>query len=1022
MKLIGVSLFLAFIFFSPEGKAVEAIAKKKANSSVEEMLRFKAGDEKGNEVKALKTELLVQRSEKRALAQLQKLLKKYQGTAMEPDLLLRMAELYMRRARTQRFFEIHKDSNDEVATFAPQLVKEASEAKEIRKAIAIYDQIQMRYKNFRSMDLVLFNCSYARQQLGEDNIAEQLLRKLIKNFPDSGLVPDAHLAIGEINYNHRRFNVALENFREIRHYPDSRVYPYGLYKAAWSLYNLQDAASGMKELEDVVSYGRDAARTDRDAKLDLRKEALSDLALFYLDVQLAKDAVGYFLKQSQELDATPYLLRLVGLYKRGSRLSDVETVLVDVLAKVPESEHTARIHDELIWNYENLKKRSQAAKQMIALDKFCSSKVQIAVDLAIKQKVKGEITRLECQDKLTEASKKLATKWHSLWRELKIQQGDDLKSDLSANSEVAYQLFLKNASSADPELAKVHFAYAELLFKESKFDLASEHYAKINSYRDSQPQIKLDSKLGHDAAFAAIYSLQLFVKDQWSSDGEKKFIELSNVYFANYPNGEHTLELKFKRAFIAYEKERYVEAAPLLRDLGWMKIPKNFSSQDHEKVQKAQDLYLDILNLQKDYRALRLASKSLLDGKLEDKRKLQMEKIYREAYFSEVQQLEEKGQWLEAVPAYKTFAQENKESELAAKAWWNASQIQFKTSDLMGGSNTCIEMVKLFPKSPNIKECVLKAAQSFESLARLDLASTAVLTLVDLDVSQERHWREVAADFKCLSGQLDACVKIYIELVNIKDQKREEKIRLLERAYDASRLVGDQTHMSLLKTKLIELGAEPWITLVTLEQGEAALEKGDQTKAFNLTKKIIGREGLPKDILARARFVQAQVLEDEYRRQSVKAQVDRIGIVLAIKTEKLEKAQKAYQSAIRYNDPLVSVKALRRLAHCYLDYSKSVRNMSLPAEVPEADQQAFKSEIEQLSIPMEEKGIEAMSQALDVAKKAQLRNGEIANIQLEIDELNLAAKRSVANTISMPEIYVPVFSIGNWGWKSGGSR
>jgi hypothetical protein len=71
--------------------------QKKA--SVEEELQFKAGDEEGNELKALKAELLISKSDEMALKQLQKLLHKYRGTAMEPSLLFRLAEIYMRRPR-----------------------------------------------------------------------------------------------------------------------------------------------------------------------------------------------------------------------------------------------------------------------------------------------------------------------------------------------------------------------------------------------------------------------------------------------------------------------------------------------------------------------------------------------------------------------------------------------------------------------------------------------------------------------------------------------------------------------------------------------------------------------------------------------------------------------------------------------------------------------------------------------------------------------------------------------------------
>ena len=43
---------------------------------------------------------------------------------------------------------------------------------------------------------------------------------------------------------------------------------------------------------------------------------------------------------------------------------------------------------------------------------------------------------------------------------------------------------------------------------------------------------------------------------------------------------------------------------------------------------------------------------------------------------------------------------------------------------------------------------------------------------------------------------------------------------------------------------------------------------------------------------SQARYIQAQILENEFDRQSVKSQVERFTTVFAIKTEKLEKSTK----------------------------------------------------------------------------------------------------------------------------------
>ena len=206
-------------------------AARTADKTIEEELKLQAGDETGNEVKALKTEMLVMRSEKKALEQLEKLKIRYKGTRMEAEILFRLGEIYMRRARTERFFEVHRDSS-QVVHFAPELVKQASEVAQVRKAVAIYLDLEARFPRFRALDVVVFNTAYAYQQVGDDKKAEDQFNKLLAKHPNSPLVPDSLLSLGEIQYSRRKFALALELFLKIKDHPQARVYPYGLYKAA----------------------------------------------------------------------------------------------------------------------------------------------------------------------------------------------------------------------------------------------------------------------------------------------------------------------------------------------------------------------------------------------------------------------------------------------------------------------------------------------------------------------------------------------------------------------------------------------------------------------------------------------------------------------------------------------------------------------------------------------------------------------------------------------------------------------
>jgi tetratricopeptide (TPR) repeat protein len=340
--LIGAMLATQMV-----GAPVFAKKEKKTNDVGLTDLKYKVGDEKGNEMKALKAEIFIAAQEDKAIAQAERLLKKYKGTALEPDLLLRLGELYMRRSKTDRFLEVHRNS-EYVVSVAPKAVKSAASKKQVLKAISIYDQIERRFPRFDKLDVVVFNNAFSNQQIGELQKAEKKYLRLVREFPGSNMLPDGHLALGEINFSRREFKKAIAHFQAIRAYPDSLVYPYGMYKAGWTYYNLRDAQAGLKELEDVVKYGRFVKEQGIDARLDLRKEALIDMTLFYEDVRPSKQAYAYFEDQAGDLDVSPAILRLADLYKRHSRHQDVKVVLSEFIKRRPTSTNLPMAYVELM--------------------------------------------------------------------------------------------------------------------------------------------------------------------------------------------------------------------------------------------------------------------------------------------------------------------------------------------------------------------------------------------------------------------------------------------------------------------------------------------------------------------------------------------------------------------------------------------------------------------------------------------------------------------------------------------------
>lgn len=949
----------------PNAKDVSQFAPPE--TSVIDSLQFVEGDEEANEVKAIKTEMMVARTELKAIEQAQKLIKKYRGTNIEPDLQFRLAELYMRRAKTARFFEINRQS-DTAVRLIPQVVSNASSRKWVEQAIGTYDLIQKRFPRFHQLDMIVFNSAFARQQLARDNEAERLYLGLIKNFPQSNLVPDSYLALGEINFERKQFEKALEHFNAIENYRESKVYPYGLYKAAWAHYNMRRADRALAKLEEVVAYGRFVFENKIEARLDLRKEALADMTLFYEDVRPAKEAFAYFKKQAAELDVSPVILKLAKLYEHHARYHERLVVLEDYIKNMPESVNVAEIHQELILNYDSMKQKNQAVEQMEKLAALCKEGSRW---LSVQRKAVVNMTaendpRRNCVGLLNEVSLRLASRWLNIWKK------NPTYPDFADAAEKSFAIYLREPGESK-EAYESRYVYAELLFQRLKYRLASEQYALVGNSNFAG-----DNR--HDANYGAIVSLEKAVGEKWSDSDEKLFNGHAKTYLQNNPKGKYRLDVEFKSALIAYDKNRYDEAAPVFLRLG-----RDFSAA--EKGKKAQDLYLDILNLKKDYKNLKEYSAQVLQAESDSTRRAKLQKIHEQAYFLQIQSLEATQQLALAITEYKNFATKNSRSDLAEKSWWNAMQLHFKTLDYMGGAKAAEEYVERFPTAKNSLEALLKAAQSYEALAQLENAANVLIKVAKADHASAAKWQSLAIDFYLLSGKGTKAKGLLAEMRKAKDAKTQ--VQALEKLMLIDKQNNNIAGYTELRKAMIQLNVQPQASLAKVEVVEEMYKAGKVSDAFNEAKKVVGMDSASPFAKSRARMIQAKVLESEFLQQSVKAKAEKLATVLAIKTEKLERVQQAYQQAIKYGEPHTAVEAMRRLGGCYLHYVDSLKNMPMPAELAAGDVETLRQELANLVIPIEEKAIETLQQGFKLSQRVPGQDKMSEEIKMDLKKLNM---------------------------------
>ena len=912
-------------------------------------------------------ELLITVNEEKAMSQLQKLLKKYKGTSMEAGLWFRMAELHLRRSKTARFFEMHRE-DDKIVRITPDLAQSSSSKKSIQQGVEIYEKIQAAFPHFRDMDLVYFNNAFARQQLRQNSKAKSIYERLLKQYPESALVPDTQLALGEMLFEDRKYSLALAHYKAIRNYPQSNVYGYGLYKEAWTEYNLQDTEKALKTLEEVVSFSQEYASDIEKSKLSLRKEALSDMVLFFSEFKPSSQAVGYFSKQAHNDEVGELIIKLAKLYKHHSQYKDLKVALEDFINDFPKAIEIPSAYVELVTGSHMTQDYLKSAEYLAGFARVC-------------EKREGD-----CSRELYTYTGLYSTKWHKTWMKNKKE------SKLADAAEKAYQIHIQSSLELLKSTPKIYnlkskalYAYGDLLFQRAKYQEAWEQY-----YLSAQSSP--DGKEKHLAAYAALVSLEKSVKDSWSDEDERTFNKIADFYLQYFTKGEYANEIRFKRGFIAYEKGRFDDAEKVFKPLA-------ISSNSHDsKVQKAQDLYLDILNHRKDYKTLKEESFQWMKG-ASAQRRVKLQKIHEESYFSEIQNMVADNKKKKALDAYAEFYKSNPKSNLSEQARWNYILLCYELNHLLDGAQSAIEFYDLYPQATKNKEALVKAAETFEFLGRPYEAAQSLERMARLEPKDAQKWKLLAAGFYAAAGEKGMAKKLYEPLLNAEDKDiSSNALRSLYYLYPES---------SYWPKLVLKQSVEPEASLIRIKEVQSWNELTNKSLAFRYASDWLSQKWLPESVHAEARLVQARILADEFKSQSIMTTPDRLTYILQIKTERLDKAQRAFNDVIRYKNSKSSVSALHELGRCYDHYVKSLKGLKVKGHIPEKELKALRSELDRLTLPMEDKAAETLNEALKLARKIGLRDGSIAEIQKNLNELNMVNTLQVQNT----ELAPPAFEV-----------
>ena len=568
----------------------------------------------------------------REIAILQRLVKNSaDDDPRRPEVLLRLAETQFemqiaKNAKVRSFddpiYEACTRDNDKARCKQARGGQKAAEADldKIREdSIRTYATLVRDHPNFQRMDEVLFSLAFALQELDQFEKARTVYRRLIKDYPRSRFVPNAYLSFAEFYFNDGDMDAAAKFYRKVLEFPPKRnsVYGYALYKVAWVEYNRERYRQSLQGFVDILEFAR-KNKYANDAK-NLARQARKELVLPYSHYGSPGKALDFFRRYAKnDAEAHEMLGHLATLYYDTGQWPQAITVYHKLMADAPRSDSLCD------WQ---TKVTSAVISSRPKQEQIIELKRLVDIYRTYKKGGKPPAKVEECKVETATTMLWLGTSWHREAVGTDSSPGTKNKKTMS-QAAVLYRTLLKefpdmeqmifaNIDKRDwPTKYKLSYYYAELLWK-------MEEWSQCGPAFDAVVEQDSQGEYTSDAAYAAVLCYNNLYQQQYvPRETETKFVSKSdqkalknakaqpknefakkkltplqegmleafNRYVCYVDKAEDLSTIKYRRARIYYEANRFEEAAVLFRDIA-------FNHKDSELSEYAANLYLDCLNV-----------------------------------------------------------------------------------------------------------------------------------------------------------------------------------------------------------------------------------------------------------------------------------------------------------------------------------------------------------------------------------------------------------------------------------------
>ncbi|MBN2424676.1 MAG: tetratricopeptide repeat protein [Calditrichaceae bacterium] len=681
-------------------------------------------------------------------------------------LYIRIAEYYIDKAYADfedsqvGYEEQYKEYEKQYELFEKgQLEQEPAQPQfpkvDYTKPIEIYDRLMNEYPSSDYADDALYSKAWLLERMGRGGEGRRIYQEVIDKYPDSPFAPEAYIQLAEYFFNPREdktdeeenvveLQKAIQLYKKVLKYRDSKRYDEALYKLGWSYYKL--AAREPEKYNDAISYFMAVADDIERAKeldprslitnVNVRDEAIEYVGISFTDESYTTRGVDKAREMLMNIGDRPYgpeIMQAIGqTYQKIDEKDKAIYAFENLLDMYPRYRKAPAMQKEIVDALYALGRDKEAYDARTKLYQTYGPKSEWYKDLEISDE-KDRLTNIEAAYNISEQALRTnllidlqdAQEMDAEGTDGKPKYEDfaklcEIYLDIFAADSNAYSINWNYAIALDGRLGRLEQAYEEYIRVSNDYlETTYQQNAALNAVSIADSLVKLkygrkDTTVTFDFADLAKLSPESLTPE------ETRLIEAYDNYIRLFPSGQYTPNFLAAAGGIYYNHKKFAEAK-----VYYQTLVKRFPGAE-EKSLAMQSIMDSYFALGKFRDSEVIAKRIIGDPNISSEQKEFASKRMAAAIFKNAEYLQEQGDYFAAANEFvRVYTEAPDNQQYVEPALYNGGLNFEKAKDWIRAIETFNIIATNFPKSKYAVNSLERMADDYIELKQYgDAAAT----------------------------------------------------------------------------------------------------------------------------------------------------------------------------------------------------------------------------------------------------------------------------------------------------------